>query len=267
MIGVSRRKVVITGASGNVGGKVARHLSLRQDLELLLIDRVAAAGMPVRLAALEVPGSWMSWFENADTVVHLAANPNIQATWAELVPDNIDATVYVLEACRHAGVRHTVFASSVQTMIGHEGRGAITPDLPPWPINLYGVSKSVGERLALATARQSGMSMICLRLGMVRSGSNPAPAGHRSLAVQQRWLSNRDLCRVVELAVDVQGVASSILNATSANAGSPWSLAETGRVLGFVPTDRHEPTGPAVSDRVMARVRQMVGWMRKHDRR
>lgn len=265
MSGPRRRTIVITGASGNIGHKVAAYLGRRPDLDLVLIDRTAPAGTAVLAAELNEPGPWMSRFQGADTAIHLAANPNIHARWSELVADNVDATVNVLESCLRAGVRRLVFASSVQVATGHENCPRITPELPPSPTNLYGASKSVGERLALAASRRGGLSVVCLRLGMVRRGANPPPVGHPSLAVQQLWLSNRDLCRIVELAVDASLTGFWILNATSDIAGSPWSLEEARRVIGYEPTDHYVPVEPTILARLTRRVRQALQRMRRHE--
>lgn len=261
------RKVVITGAAGNVGAKVAAHLAVRADLELVLIDRAPPSASEVNDADLSEPGTWTQYFDGADTVVHMAANPHERAAWCDLVADNIDATLNVFRAAEASGVRRVVFASSLQVLLGHEGRARISADLHDWPVNFYGASKSVGERIAAASARESGIAVVCLRLGMVRRGGNLAPSGHPSLAVQRRWLSNRDLCQAVELAIDTEPLRFAIVNVTSANAGSPWTLDEAKRILGYQPLDRHVPMGPGFGRHVTGRVgrvwRRLVG-ARRH---
>ncbi len=249
------RTIVITGAAGNVGGKIAEHLRGRSDGRLVLLDRQASDGISV--ADLSEPnGDWTRHFEGADVVVHAAANPSPHAPWPDLVVDNIDVTLNVFQAAAAAGVRRIVYLSSLQTTLGRDRDGGIAGNADAMPVNLYGVSKSVGERIARSFAAQFGISVVCLRIGMVRVGDNPPPRHHPDTAVQQRWLSNHDLCEAVSLAMDQPDVDFAVVTVTSRNARSPWSLEEARCVLGFTPADRHVPVQPGTATRITRAVRR-----------
>lgn len=249
------RRVVVTGAAGNLGRKVVAALEARPDLTLTLLDRREAPSLPIISADLRRPDpAWTRTFDGADIVVHLAANPNHRATWSELVHDNVDATLNVFEAAAAGGVRRVVFASSLHAAGCTDPLSA--PAVPA--ISPYGISKAMGEHIGRHFAELRGLSVICLRLGMVRRGPNPAPRGHPDLATQYRWLSNRDLSSAFHLAVDAAPITFAVASVTSAVDGSPWSLADARRVLGYEPLDRFTPAPEPASQRLRRRLRRAL---------
>jgi NAD+ dependent glucose-6-phosphate dehydrogenase len=58
---------------------------------------------------------------------------------------------------------------------------------------------------------------------------------------QAMWLSNRDLCQAMELAVLVEGVGFAVLNLMSDNPGMRWDIETTKRTIGYAPTDGAVP--------------------------
>src|SRR5690349_882480 len=95
--------VVITGAAGNLGGKLRRHLEGRCRLRLL--DRDPRGDAEVLAADLSRwDATWVSTFRGADAVVHLAADPTAQQTWPNLIGPNVDAAIHVFLAAAAAGV-------------------------------------------------------------------------------------------------------------------------------------------------------------------
>lgn len=110
-------RILITGAAGNLGRKLAEHLAPR--CLLTLLDRVAAPG--VIAADLGVwNDDWAQHFKGIDAVVHLAGNPIAYHDWPELIGPNIDAVANVFEAAARNGVRRVIFASSNHVMGGYQ---------------------------------------------------------------------------------------------------------------------------------------------------
>ena len=101
---MAEKAVVITGAAGNLGGKLRRHLRGRHRLCLLDLDPRGDADI---LAAdlSQWDSRWVEQFEGADAVVHLAADPTAQQTWPNLVGPNVDATAHVHLAAARRGVQ------------------------------------------------------------------------------------------------------------------------------------------------------------------
>src|SRR5262245_30094345 len=109
------KTVVITGATGNLGGKLRRHLSGRFTLRLTDLDaRGDPEVTPADLSRWDA--SWTRLFEGADAAVHLAGCPLAHARWEELVAPNLDGLVNVFEAAVRAGVKRLIFASSNHVM-------------------------------------------------------------------------------------------------------------------------------------------------------
>jgi dihydroflavonol-4-reductase len=132
--------VYVTGASGFVGGHVARELreqgaGVRDDwVDLLDGDRLRRA------------------VAHCDAVVHVAALYSFTAPARELESVNVEGTRNVIDACRRAGVARIVHTSTCATCGPVPGRQATEEDTPPaWELVVpYKQTKLEAERLALA---------------------------------------------------------------------------------------------------------------------
>jgi nucleoside-diphosphate-sugar epimerase len=234
-------RILVTGAAGHLGGKLAMHLQSAghqvTGLDLVEHDRPVAT----RAVDLSRLGSALqSCFEGQDVVVHLAADRAPDAGWPTIVPHNIDAVLNVFEASRRADVPRVVFASSNWVLGGHRfGRGTLAPDTVPCPVNPYGLSKLCGERIGAHFAAAHGMTVICMRIGWTQWTHDNRPGPHMAMGRwgQEMWLSDRDYLDGMTAAVTapVQGFAT--VNLMSDNPGMRWSLDETRRILGFSPQD------------------------------
>ncbi|MFD1721428.1 NAD-dependent epimerase/dehydratase family protein [Amnibacterium endophyticum] len=112
-------RIVVTGATGNVGTAVLARLH-QEDVDLVGVVRRPPepigpyAGVEWRPADVaEGPGRLVEAFRGADAVVHLAwlLQPNHRE--AVLAATNVGGTRHVLEAVAEAGVPQVVAASSV----------------------------------------------------------------------------------------------------------------------------------------------------------
>src|SRR4051812_25055848 len=98
------RSVLITGAAGNLGAKLRRHLQDRYDLRLL--DRDPRGDRTIIAADLsEWRPEWVRLFAGVETVVHLAADPAADRPWPDLVAPNLDAMIHAYEAAAQGGVK------------------------------------------------------------------------------------------------------------------------------------------------------------------
>jgi uronate dehydrogenase len=237
------RTVLITGAGGNIGNKLRTHFSaLGWALRLMDID--AHGDDAIQVADLaEWDDVWVTQFADVDAVIHLAGNPSPTASWASAQRLNIDLTANVYEAAAVQGVPRVVFASSNWVMAGHRtGQGILTPDMEPYPINPYGISKLVGERMGRSLHGRCGLSVICFRIGYVQGGDNrPGPHMGWGSWGQAMWLSNRDLCQAMERAVLAEGVGFTVLNLMSDNPSMRWDIETTKRTIGYAPRDGEAP--------------------------
>jgi NAD+ dependent glucose-6-phosphate dehydrogenase len=237
------RSVLLTGAAGNIGTKLRANFS-GPGWALRLLDIDAHGDAAVQAADLaQWNDHWVAQFAGVDGVIHLAGDPSPQASWASAQRLNIDLTANVYEAAAAHGVRRLVFASSNWVMAGHRtGQGALTTDMEPYPINPYGVSKLIGERMGHSVHERRGLSVICFRIGYVQRGDN-VPGPHMGWGAwgQAMWLSNRDLCHAMERAVRAEGVGFAVLNLMSDNPSMRWDIEKTKRMIGYAPQDGAAP--------------------------
>ncbi|RTL39180.1 MAG: NAD(P)-dependent oxidoreductase [Candidatus Melainabacteria bacterium] len=257
----NRKTVLITGAAGNIGTKLRRHLHGRYTLRLLDIN----GGDPDESPEI-IPIDLSTWsdallelFAGVDAVVHLAADPHENKSWQELISPNLDALNNVFIAATKTNVPRVVFASSNHLMGGysietHTGRW-LTTNLPPRPgtryktddgeahdSTAYGAMKLCGERLGKCYAEAAKGVCIAIRIGWVNHiGENriedlPSEA---SLWFKRMWLSTKDLCQLMEQAITVQQKPGSffVVNGMSDNKNMVWDIESTKTLLGYEPQD------------------------------
>lgn len=167
--------ILITGATGFIGGNLARALDARGHAVRALV-RPTANDLAIRdTAVAQVPGDLLDpdslrrAVAGCDAVYHCAAT---YAFWssnpADLYRANVEGTRNLLDAARNAGVRRVVFTSSVSTIGLPAGSGADphgqlgVESMPPDPSHLIGhykQSKYQAECLALA-ANDSDLEVV-----------------------------------------------------------------------------------------------------------
>jgi NAD+ dependent glucose-6-phosphate dehydrogenase len=234
------RTVLITGACGNIGRKLRR--AWADVYDLVLIDRLDDPDDPEIITAdLEIlDDDWITHFHGVDTVVHLAANTDEHASWDDLIGPNLDVLANVFHAAALAGVERVVFASSNHVMGGRQASDdePIGIDSIPMPDGPYAISKLVGERLGRSLGRAFDMTFIALRLGHIQDGPN-RPDTLPDEWARQMWLSNADLVRLFDCAVEAEIDDRSyvVVNGMSRNHGMRWDLSEAAELLGFLPED------------------------------
>ena len=151
------RTVLVTGASGLLGGQVARVL-LARGWRVRVFQRGHAPvaeleGVDEVLGSVADPEAVARALEGVDDVVHLAAKVSFTGAWQEFVRVNVTGTRVVLCGARDAGVANVVFVSSpsvAHTGTSIEGAGAEPAD-PRRARGNYARSKAAAELLALDT--------------------------------------------------------------------------------------------------------------------
>ena len=169
--GTNRRSILVTGASGMLGGAVARLLLDQGHRVRTFQRRPAAVADPVAgtagvggqagtgstpaaeqvLGSLADPAAVARAVEGMDAVIHLAAKVSFTGEWDEFVAVNIEGTRTLLDCARAAGVTDLVFVSSPSVAhfgepIAGAGAGAADPERAR---GNYARSKASAELLAL----------------------------------------------------------------------------------------------------------------------
>ncbi|MGY5764675.1 NAD-dependent epimerase/dehydratase family protein [Brachybacterium sp. DNPG3] len=163
---MSRRRVLVTGASGMLGGAVAELLRDRGD-EVLAFQRRPAA-LP---GIADVQGSLTSVddvrraVESVDAVVHLAAKVSISGPEEEYRQVNIEGTRHLVDALRARGGGDLVNVSSPS--VAHLGRAIVGADAGPAdPAHArgpYARTKAAAELLAMAADGTDGLQVTSVR--------------------------------------------------------------------------------------------------------
>jgi nucleoside-diphosphate-sugar epimerase len=260
--------VLITGATGNLGQKLWSHFdSLGWTLRGL--DVASGGASAIHVADLSVwDDAWVEQFRGADAVIHLAGRPSPRTSWADAVRYNFDLCQNVYEAAVRGGAKRLIFASSNWTMVGHRfDSEPLTTDREPYPVNPYGVSKLVGERLGKSYHDRWGLSVICFRIGYCQRGAN-VHGSHMGWNAwgQLMWLSDRDFCNAMERGVLAEGIGFEVLNLMSDNPGMRWDIETTKRKIGYAPKDGAAPvlTEQMQADEEDGR-RLQESWMALHE--
>ena len=228
------KKILITGAAGDVGGHLRRELAGRYALRLSDIrpvDDLADGEEFIRgdCASLR---DMLKVTKGVEAIVHLGGF-SVEGDWDTILRANIVGTHNVFEAARRNGVRRMVFATSNHAVGFYERDETIDHRVYPKPDSRYGVSKVFGEALGSLYADKYGMEVVCMRIGNV----NPKPMDKRRLSI---WLSPRDLAQLVSIAIDRPGIRFEIVYGVSGNRRSWYDNANAER-LGYAPQDDSEP--------------------------
>jgi UDP-glucuronate 4-epimerase len=176
--------VLVTGAAGFIGMHTARAL-LADGVRVTGVDcfvpyydvalkeaRVAEltgrAGFAFERVDLADAAATQRLFANGGFthVIHLAAQPGVRYSLSHpdaYLRNNIDAFGHVLEGCRHAGVRHLVYASS-SSVYGASHALPFSEDQPvDRPVSLYAATKCANELMAHSYAHLFRLPVTGLR--------------------------------------------------------------------------------------------------------
>jgi nucleoside-diphosphate-sugar epimerase len=232
-------KVLITGSSGTIGSVLMQHLD--KDFELCGVDlcqteanqNLYQANVANYLQILDVFQNLMPFLY----LVHLAADPRVQADWQSVLMNNIVGTRNVYEAARVCGVRRIVFASTNHVTGIYEQQQVTESQMvsihdPIKPDSDYATSKVFGEALARQYYELYGIQSICLRIGSVLDNDNPG----RSNRYRKTWLSHRDLVQLVSKSL-LSDQPFGIYYGVSNNKGRFWDISNAREEIDYHPLD------------------------------
>ncbi|MDP7578972.1 MAG: NAD(P)-dependent oxidoreductase [SAR202 cluster bacterium] len=240
-------KVLITGASGLIGGLTWKNLGHKYDFSGL--NRRSVPEIPNTEADISNFDSILPAFKGIDMVVHMANYTNEAHSWDKHLKMGIIGTRNVYEAARLNGVTRVVLGSTGDTMTGHEmeypygelAAGEYDKVKEPWamlthsdpirPKSIYGASKVFCEALGHWYSDRYGMSVICIRLGGVLKGNRP------TLRRQYPgWLDQQDCINMIDKCLSAPvSVKYDIFNAISNNKYRWRDISHAKKILGWEP--------------------------------
>jgi NAD(P)-dependent dehydrogenase (short-subunit alcohol dehydrogenase family) len=252
-----RRRVLVTGAAGNIGSYFAEHSHDRYDLRLMIrpsdesekrdvVEKIRTFGEVVT-AELSELDRLKELCRGIDTVVHLAANASPNTTWDSAVQDNITGTYHTFVAAKAAGCRRVVYASSIHAVSGYPVDVQVKTSEPVNPGDLYGVTKCFGEALARYVAEKEGVSAICLRIGAFQPNES-AEDERKGIAMMDAWVSRRDLNQLIQKSIDVENLKFAILHGLSDNRFKRLDISDARELVGYAPQDDLTDVNPKLKD-------------------
>ena len=234
-----RRRVLVTGAAGNIGSYFAEHARDRYELRLMVRDgddvaKIKDFGETVT-GTLDDLDFLKRACEGVDSVLHLAANPSPEGTWDSILEDNIKGTYNMAVAAKAAGCRRFVYASSIHAVSGYPEDVQVKPTDPVNPGDLYGVSKCFGEALGRYMAEQEGLSFIAVRIG----GFQPLEyaLSEKGLGMMDAWVSWRDLHQLLCRCIDTEGIRWAVVHGLSDSRFKRLDISSARELLGYRPQD------------------------------
>ena len=139
---MSKAKVLLIGAAGFIGRMLREHWADRFDLRLSDVKPIESAEHESLTFDAADYGAMRAACEGVETVIHLAADPRMQAEFYDsLLSRNVIATYNAFYAAHEAGCNRIIFASSVNSVLGQEDATPVPWDAPVYPINVYGATK------------------------------------------------------------------------------------------------------------------------------
>jgi dihydroflavonol-4-reductase len=181
-------RIFITGATGFVGGHVARHYAAEgASLRLLTrqtsrLDSLSGIDAEMVIGDLREPEKLRSALTGCDALVHVAADYRLWVRDPEqMYAANVGGTRELLKLAREVGVQRVVYTSSVATM-GFKSDGTIVNEDTPVAlgdmIGHYKRSKFLGEQEAIQAAKAGQQVMILNPTTPIGPGdAKPTPTG------------------------------------------------------------------------------------------
>ena len=230
------RRILVTGASGFIGGWTSRILSergypvraqYRRSCIPAHLEETRRLGAELQRGDLTVPGDVRALLRDVEAVIHCAAKVTDWGSEQDFLLQNVDFTERLIGEARRAGCRVFVFLSSLSVHGFGVHRGS-TEEGPFYRYHSgYQRSKRAAEQLVLSCGAPG------FRVAVLRSGNAYGPGDtttfYRLLAAQERGVRGtvgggraltspvyvEDLVEAVILALENEAGAGQVFNITS----------------------------------------------------
>jgi uronate dehydrogenase len=236
------KRVLLTGAAGDIGGRLRQLLApIYPKLRLSDIKAPADLRNDEEFVAAELGD--LAEVEKAvagvEGIIHLGGH-SVEGSWETILNANIIGCRNLFEAARRQGVARVVFASSNHAVGFYPRVKRIGSDVTVRPDTRYGLSKAFGEALGALYADKYGLRVLCLRIGNL----GDRPLDQRRLSI---WLSPEDLVQLIRIGLEHPDLEYEIFYGASLNERAWWDNSRA-YAYGYRPAGRAE----AFRDQAMA---------------
>ena len=184
-------KILVTGASGFIGGRFAR-FALEQGLSVRVngrraegVEHLRARGAEFVQGDLSDPELVQQLCRDVEAVVHCAGAVGVWGSYTHFHQGNVQVTENVIEACLKQRVRRLVHLSSPSVYFdGQAHVGLKEEQLPRRFSDHYGKTKYLAEQQVFA-AQEFGLEVLALRPRFV-TGAGDTSIFPRLIAMQRK---------------------------------------------------------------------------------
>lgn len=269
-----RKRIVITGASGSVVGRVLPQL--RQEYDLVLLDKYdtnnnghIVEGVQKVDLINQSRDEYRHFFAGADAVIHAAYSFSHRATGFtknagretdeedqfKFAVNDVQMAFNIYKVVQEENIKRAIMFSSNQASNYYEQlikKGVletITEDMPSYSDNFYGWSKICQETLGhlfAAGVKGKRIEVIMIRAGAPRTDLIEKCTGDDYYVIRRHfgsYMSVNDELQFLRLCIekedirDENGTPFLLCYATSDNPNRFWSLRNARTVLGYKPED------------------------------
>lgn len=181
------KRVLVCGGAGYIGSHMAKRLFM-QGIEPIVLDNLSTGhremvqwGELIEVDLLDIAGLEQAFSRRApfDAVMHFCAKSLVGESVNSpyiYYQNNVTGTINLLQAMQRHGVNKIVF-SSTAAVFGMPNSKHIDEDHPKAPINPYGSSKLMVERILQDAADAYGLRSVTLRYFNAAGASPDAEIG------------------------------------------------------------------------------------------
>jgi len=225
------RKVLLTGASGNLGKALRKSLvGWADSIRLTDITPISDVAEHEEFVPCDL-GDYDAVYpllEGCDAVIHLGG-VSTENTFENILNGNIRGAYNLYEANRKQNKVRILFASSNHVVGFHERETLLDADCTMRPDSMYGVSKGFGELLARYYYDKYGIESALVRIGSCFE----KPLNKRMLAT---WMSEADFTRLVHKIFAADRLGCPVIYGVSDNPAVWWDNRKAA-YIGWNPED------------------------------
>lgn len=236
-------KILITGAAGNIGQGLVKHLQAAHELTLVDIDFSEfplSINAPHQLVTRDLTqlADWRDLLTDIEYVIQLAGNPDREAKWDELINLNYVLPYNLFQAATESpALKRIIFASSIHASEGYPDDVQIKVEDQNRPDSLYGLSKLYLENLAHYFAYAHNIESIGIRIGDYKLKAKLDPSIMDAYG-RAEYLSENDMNHLIDCCLQAELVEPHlIVNGISNNTFKRLNIESARQKLNYHPQD------------------------------